>query len=359
MRRPNLRALLSPAQEADTGLDLASAIQGVAGSTVNQTLVSALLLALVSGVVYAMHAWVWLSLFVMLLLPTGLSCALLLVVQLRYPKGASWPRTWCLLSMGLLLGTALAWLLYVPWNAYIGNNGLSPPQFMASVLGFGLLTVALPLWNAQSKMRSVQWAELKHTAMSAQLKALQAQVEPHFLYNTLANARYLTRQDPQRATQMLDHLIAYLRTSVPDMRSPVSTLGREFDLAEHYLQLMAIRFGERLHFDLHLADDLRSQPVPPLMLMTLVENAVQHGVEPQPGDVTIVVSAHLADGMLQVQVRNNGAGLQDKVLGSGVGLRNLRERMHALYGARATFTLCTMEDGQVAADIRLPLVVHR
>lgn len=355
IRRLNARALLLPATAPGRRLDLASAIHNVAGSTVRQALVSVLLVALMTGAAYALHALVWLSLFVMLLLPTGLSCLVLLVVQRLDPKHASWPRTWLILACSLFVGSGLAWLLYQPWNAQIGSNGLNLLQFLASVVAFGLLTLAMPLWNAQNRIRAVQVAELKHAAMAAQLKALQAQVEPHFLYNTLANARYLTRQDPQRATQMLDHLIAYLRSSLPDMRSPLSTLGREFELAEHYLELMSIRFGERLHFHLQLADDLRAEPMPPLMLMTLVENAVQHGVEPHPGEVLIEVTAHTADNFLHVLVRDNGAGLKDKVFGSGVGLRNLRERMIAMYGSQATFSLRTMEDGQIEAEISLPL----
>jgi sensor histidine kinase YesM len=134
----------------------------------------------------------------------------------------------------------------------------------------------------------------------------------------------------------------------------MSTLGREFELAEHYLALMAIRFGERLRFRLQLDDELRALPVPPLLLMTLVENALQHGVEPHPGVVLIQVTAHIANGDLHVLVHDDGAGVQDKVLGSGVGLRNLDERLHALYGARAGFSLHTRGNGKVEAEFWLP-----
>jgi LytS/YehU family sensor histidine kinase len=195
---------------------------------------------------------------------------------------------------------------------------------------------------------------LERAALAADLKSLQAQVEPHFLYNTLANTRYLARHDPAQAVRMLDHLIAYLRTALPDMRSPMSTLGREFELAEHYLALMAIRFGERLAFEAACPQALRDLPVPPLMLMSLVENAVRHGVEPKPGAVSVQLRAHSASGALTITVADNGAGLSTSALGGGVGLRNIGQRLAALYGGSASIALRATGNGWTESILTLP-----
>ena len=346
-----LRSLLLPEPSIPCH-DLSDIVQQIVGSTRREKWLSAALLALIGGAAYALHAQAWLALFAMLLLPTWLASLLLGALQ---HEDAAWTMAWLLLGYCLLVFSALAWGGYYEWNMRWGLRGLTPLQFLSSAIAFGVLTLGLPLWNARRRAREGVMAELKHAALASQLQALQAQVEPHFLYNTLANARYLTRQDPQRATQMLDHLIAYLRSAMPDLRSSTSTLGREFELVGHYLELMAMRFGQRLQFSLDIDEALRPLPVPPLMLMTLVENAVRHGVEPHPGAVQVHVSASQSDQGLHLVVRDDGAGLHNKVLGSGVGLRNLRERLAALYGLQATFSLSALEGGAVEARIRLPL----
>jgi LytS/YehU family sensor histidine kinase len=157
---------------------------------------------------------------------------------------------------------------------------------------------------------------------------------------------------------MLDHLIAYLHSALPDMRSSGSTLGREFELAEHYLALMAIRFGDRLSYQLDCAADLKAALMPPLMLMSLVENAVQHGVEPMPGRVCVRLQADNADGKLRVLVIDDGAGAASNALGSGVGLRNLRARLQAQYGIAASFALRIEAGKATEAELTLPLEMN-
>nr|WP_308700728.1 histidine kinase [Pseudoduganella rivuli] len=228
-------------------------------------------------------------------------------------------------------------------------------RLFGSLLAFGALVLALPLAYAQRQARALHLLALEQAALAAELKSLQAQVEPHFLYNTLANTRYLARHDPAQAVRMLDHLIGYLRTSLPDLRTPMSTLGREFELAEHYLALMRIRFGERLSFDAACPPTLQHLPVPPLMLISLVENAVRHGVEPQPGAVSVRLGAEVADGKVVATVADNGAGLTDAVLGSGVGLRNIRQRLSALYGGAASVELRASGAGWTESVLSLPL----
>jgi len=180
--------------------------------------------------------------------------------------------------------------------------------------------------------------ELERTSLQARLSALQAQVEPHFLFNTLANLKYLIRTDQQAAQDMLDHLVGYLQNALPDMRSVSSTLGRELDLVSDYLAVMGIRMGRRLRFGVDVDDALRGLPFPPAMLISLVENAVKHGLEraSRPGMIRIGATCERKgnDELLSVSVVDDGVGLTEQA-GQGTGLANIVERLLLLYGRQA------------------------
>lgn len=192
--------------------------------------------------------------------------------------------------------------------------------------------------------------ELERAALQARLTALQAQVEPHFLFNTLANLKYLVRTDADTAQQMLDHLVGYLQNALPDMRSVSSTLERELALARSYLSIMQIRMGQRLRFRIEADDAARAHAFPPAMLISLVENAVKHGLEraSRPGE--IIISATLRDGELRVQVCDDGVGLTEQ-MGQGFGLANIDERLQLLYGERASLSVAASEQGGVQATL--------
>lgn len=222
-------------------------------------------------------------------------------------------------------------------------------------LVFSFLGLGLPLWKMQMQTRAYQIANLKSAILSAELKALQAQIEPHFLYNTLSNARYLARHDAEKAVFMLDHLISYLQCLLPDLRSQTASLEREFELAGHYLALMSLRFGDRLEYQIHLPEELKAVQIAPMMLMTLVENAVQHGVEPTPGQVAVRLFAERRHGKLRIMVTDSGAGLGQKILGTGVGLRNLRDRLCAMYGKAADLSLHRLDAQVTVAELTLPM----
>ncbi|MGH8850822.1 MAG: sensor histidine kinase [Casimicrobiaceae bacterium] len=194
---------------------------------------------------------------------------------------------------------------------------------------------------------------LSRQAVEAQLKLMQAQVEPHFLFNTLASVQFLTETDPPKAGQMLGHLLAYLRAALPQIRSDSSTLGQEVELARAYLSIMQMRMGPRLSFAVSLPEALRTAPFPPMLLMSLVENAVKHGIEPKAGGGTIRIEARQEDAMMTVSVIDSGSGLADEI-GQGVGLSNLRERLQALYGQRARFVLRGAVTEGVHATIEVP-----
>jgi hypothetical protein len=201
--------------------------------------------------------------------------------------------------------------------------------------------------------------ELERTSLQARLSALQAQVEPHFLFNTLANLKYLIRTDQQVAQDMLDHLVGYLQNAMPDMRSVSSTLGREMDLVSNYLAVMRIRMGERLRFAVDVDEELRSLPFPPTMLISLVENAVKHGLEraSRPGLITIS-ARHESDGtgeLLSVSVVDDGVGLTEQA-GQGTGLANIAERLLLLYGRKASLFVEPGDGQGVRAVLTVPIV---
>ena len=310
-------------------------------------LLALLLLAALTAGAWYLRRYAWLGLFGAIMLPLLLASSLL-------PVARGWIVKWACLLTANGIGAAVALPLYRWWSAALASGRLPDLQLLACAFGISTAIVGLPLWQSQVRERAAQMAALRHAALAAELKALQAQVEPHFLYNTLANARYLARNDPERAAQMLEHLIAYLHSALPDLRAEASTVGRECELAGHYLALMQVRFGERLLYMVDCPPALASTPMPPLLLMTLVENAVQHGVEPQPGVVAVSVEVGQLEEGVKVSVSDDGAGIGQAVLGSGVGLRNLRERLHALYGDRATFQLATRPGGGADATLVLP-----
>ena len=197
---------------------------------------------------------------------------------------------------------------------------------------------------------------LSKQAIESELKLMQAQIEPHFLFNTLASVQFLTETDPPKAGMMLGHLLAYLRAALPQLRSNSSTLGQEAELAGAYLSIMQMRMGTRLSFVINVPPELGAHCFPPMLLMSVVENAVKHGLEPQAAGGTIRVEARRIGDRLAVVVVDDGRGLGDKV-GNGVGLTNLRGRLQALYAANARFTLEESPPHGARATIEIPFDV--
>ncbi len=190
------------------------------------------------------------------------------------------------------------------------------------------------------------------------LGALQAQVEPHFLFNTLASVRALVRQDAGKAEQTLDALVDYLRATIPRLREgergAMSTLGQQLGVCERYLEVMRLRMGGRLRWSVEADEVARASAFPPLVLITLVENAIKHGVEPLRGPGAVEIVAVIDGNWLQVEVRDTGVGLQPGV-GGGVGLENVREQLRVRYEDRAKMTLRSAPGGGTVAGLRLPL----
>jgi len=187
----------------------------------------------------------------------------------------------------------------------------------------------------------------------ARLQMLEAQIEPHFLFNTLANVRRLYETDRAAGARMLRNLKDYLAVALPDLRASESTLGREVDHATAYLNIQQIRMNRRLTFAFDVPDELRHARMPSLMLLTLVENAIKHGLGPLPEGGRIDVRACVQGDLLRVDVADTGRGFA-KSEGGGTGLANTRARLASHYGAKASFTLALNQPNGVIATLLLP-----
>jgi multidrug efflux pump subunit AcrA (membrane-fusion protein) len=238
-------------------------------------------------------------------------------------------------------------------------------------LGAGLILIFIPLFillvvskffidrsRASQRVAEVKRKEADYHRMSqqvteAKLSALQAQVEPHFLYNTLASVQALTEVDPKQANAMTGHLIQYLRNALPKMRESVSTVGQEVELVRAYLNILQMRMGKRLAFEIAVPAELMEAPFPPLMLPSLVENAIKHGLEPQREGGMVTITAHADGGKLKMIVADTGRGFAE-TLGTGVGLTNIRERLAALHGDLGKLTLEANQPSGVVATIEVP-----
>jgi sensor histidine kinase YesM len=183
--------------------------------------------------------------------------------------------------------------------------------------------------------------------MQAQMRMLQAQIEPHFLFNTLANVQSLISRSPERATLMLDNFISYLRQTLSASRSQEGTVKQEMDLLRNYLDLIKIRMGERLQFSVDVDDTILSAPLPPMLLQPVVENAVKHGLEPKVEGGRVHIRATANDDVMRFEIVDNGLGFADGAhrSGDGIGLANLRERLAVLYDNNASLTVSDANPG--------------
>ncbi len=188
----------------------------------------------------------------------------------------------------------------------------------------------------------------------ANLKLLQAQIEPHFLFNTLSNVLHLIDEKPADARRMLENLTAYLRASLRRTRAGPTTLGEELELVRAYLEIQAVRLGDRLRWDIQAAPELRHLELPPLLLQPLVENAVRHGLEPKREGGSVSVRASSQDGRLRLEVIDTGLGLSE-TSPPGVGLANVRARVSSVSGGRGELVLRPNRPAGLSVSIALPL----
>ncbi len=235
-----------------------------------------------------------------------------------------------------------------------------PPLAFAFIIASMILKITYK-GRLQAEVKAAQATEtaeaesLKRQVVEARMAAMQAQVEPHFLFNTLASIDHLIETDPARASKMQKNLIALLRASMPTLREADTNLGRELAVIRPYLEILKVRMEERLQTEIRVSDGLLSAEFPPMMLQSLVENAIKHGLEPKAEGGTLAVTAEIVHGDLVVSVADTGLGFgKAATAGTGLGLSNIRERLHLLYGERARVEVAENPGGGTRVSITVP-----
>ena len=302
----------------------------------------------------------WLSRLVVFLV-TGVTMLVTALVLLN-AAGRAGRENFGVAVLAALAGAGVSALVRYAIGATPTSEGAAYMLLVfTSWLGSGAILVAGYVFylRAQAAEGEARGAQLRRSALetqqlATQLRLLQAQVEPHFLFNTLSNVRRLCQSDAAAGRAMLAQLTRYLRGALPRMRESETTLAEEIDLVSAYLGLQKIRMGARLEISIDSPAPLLAARVPPMMLATLVENAIKHGIAPLAEGGSISVKAQASDGALTLSVADNGRGLT-AASGSGVGLANIRARLAALYGERASLALEANTPRGVVAIIRLPL----
>ena len=273
------------------------------------------------------------------------ACGLAIAYCVNVARPWDGPRPILRLAIAVAIGAILGHALMVPIKNFILEQLLNQPRlytldyvlshkktfffstFSAFLIGLCISVFFLLRFREARAAEALHKAEaerllLSKHAMESELKLMQAQIEPHFLFNTLASVQYLTETDPPQATRLLGHLLSYLRAALPQMRSASATLGQEIEFAEAYLNILRMRMGPRLDFSIDVPDSLRTHPFPPVLLISVVENAVTHGLEPLAAGGHVTISARQEGDRVLVTVTDTGIGL------SGVSPAGSRCRPH-------------------------------
>jgi sensor histidine kinase YesM len=283
----------------------------------------------------------------------------------------AWLARWALQVLGVALAMPLGtFAIYVLstaagaqsfWRVQDRLQGFGFLTFLGLLVAPWLATVALLRHiNGEARNQALAFelerSELERQALAARLRLLQAQIEPHFLFNTLANVRELVDTGSPLASTVLGSLIAYLRAAVPRLHEPSATLEQEFGLMRAYLDVMHMRMPDRLKFSLHADADALPLYCPPMTLLTLVENAVHHGIDPSEEGGRIEVRVRVQEGRCRAEVIDTGVGLDNAGGGTGTGLSNLRERLQLAFGDEAQLRLLSLEPHGVCAELVFPAV---
>jgi len=316
---------------------------------------------------HAMALWRWYQANLVISLCVGYAIHFLfsagqrIVGNKRLLRLKQWQRT-AYYTLIPIIGVSIGWPLGLLWALGVDLRqwlvSIPGNMVLASLLLCGLITL---VFNQFFRIKTRQ-IQAENRATEAQLRLLQAQIEPHFLFNTLANVVSLMEADTPRAKEMLESFVDYLRASLTGLGQATHTLGDEIDLVESYLRILQIRMEDRLRCTIDVPEALRSRPLPALTLQPLVENAIVHGLEPRISGGTIRVAARLDNGALVLTVEDDGAGLVPaaapaaiKSGGSGTALANIRERLRQAYGGGAALRLDPVEPHGVRASLVLPV----
>jgi len=293
-------------------------------------------------------------------------CALLIRRSRWFPKATNTMTQWLLTGViaiptGYVVGHVFTFLILGEPIRFVshGDGRMVPLVFTLLTAGVGLYFFAT---REQLANEAAGRSEAQRLAAESQLRMLRAQLEPHMLFNTLANLRSLVSDDPKQAEVMIDRLIVYLRSALAASRTESTTLSREFTQLRAYLDIMSVRMGPRLIYRLELPADLEQTSIPPMLLQPLVENAIRHGIEPKVGSGTIEVAACRTPTGIAIEVTDSGIGLppddeppqsSDGTSGS-YGLLHVRERLAVIYGGRASLVLSRRASSGVSAVVSIP-----
>ncbi len=342
--------------------------------------------------------WVWRSLFAVIPLTTFIA-----ILTARTFPDFSFVEVWTTLNLAcialsivcapILLGVqrlrgVLIWVVpgavllivlttfatFAVIDRYFGNDptqmfysrlvwtligGISAGALYAALIGMWVARRNRELARANQQLRSEKReSDLSRRLSETKLRMLQAQIEPHFLFNTLASAQQLSEKGAPPAATLIGHLIRFLRLAIPSMREDTATVARECEFVSAYLAIMQTRMGKRLRYSVEIAPQVSQVSIPPAMVMTLVENAIKHGLEPSLSGGTLTISAQPSGTGVEITVADTGVGLTSKAdqeAGSGLGLSNISERLRAIYGARARLELGENAPNGFKAVLHLPL----
>jgi hypothetical protein len=309
-------------------------------------------------------AWVW----ILRVMVSGMLVACAFGLAERWPRRL--PRwlgrwVWQLLAVvaSVPLGALLAYWATTGvanfWANELRLNGFRHLCFMGWLFGPWIAVTALVRQRdafvaGQAVAFQLERSELERRALDARMRLLQAQVQPHFLFNTLANVRALVNTGSPRASEVLDSLIAYLRAAVPRLDEAATTLGHELELVRAYLALMHMRMPDRLQFSVHADAGTEALRCPPMAVLTLVENAVRHGIDPSEEGGRIDVNVALREGRCIARVLDTGVGLRQAGDGLGTGLSTLRERLQLAFAGDARLSLAGVTPHGVCAELDFP-----
>ncbi len=264
------------------------------------------------------------------------------------------------IAAGFLLGTVATDSMCVSLGWYGPGVHQGAVHWRSAILITTVAGIAGTYYFYSANKRAYlerKMGEARRHADEARLKLLETQLEPHMLFNTLANLRALIGADPRQAQDMLDHMIAYLRATLNGSRSTTHSLEAEFERLRDYLELMSIRMGSRLEYSLQLPPELARYPVPALLLQPLVENSIQHGLEPKVEGGRVTVRASHENGHLVLEVADTGVGPSGAAApaGNGFGMNQVRERLGTLHGGAAGLDFAAADGGGSRTTLRLPL----
>ena len=279
--------------------------------------------------------------------------------------GRSRLATTALVVIGLFAGAFAGAIMLIPFYD-LGWDSIASRRFWGDmlywmVIGGGVAAIHGFQQRAAAAAATLHQARIDRVALAkqmleARLQVMRAQIEPHFLFNTLANVKRLCQTDVDGGITMLDNLVRYLRAALPRMREEQSTLAQEAELVQSYLAVLKIRMGARLRYSIDVPRALGDQPFPPMMLLTLAENAIKHGLNPSSTGGSIAIRAMASRGVLEIRVADSGVGFGAAATGgTGVGLANTRARLAAIHGDAAELEFMANEPTGVIAVIRMPL----